>query len=125
MITTVQVLLRRKLKGHRWDGGGEYIGRKLKTWFSKTGVTHEFASPYYPESNRKSARLNRTMLDIALTWMVDAENIHGCYALWAEAVIFANDIRNRSFTTPGIVGNLTSYDAVYMKKPDISFIGAF
>ncbi len=42
------------------DNGPAFISREFKKFIRSTGMTHVRTSPYYPQSNGKSERLNQT-----------------------------------------------------------------
>lgn len=43
------------------DNGSAFIARDFKTFLREAGMTHVRTSPYYPQSNGKLERLNRTV----------------------------------------------------------------
>jgi transposase InsO family protein len=64
----VETILQRALEKHPGvtpriisDNGPQFIARDFKTFIRLAGMTHVRTSPYYPQSNGKLERLNRTV----------------------------------------------------------------
>lgn len=69
-------------------GGGKYVCRYLKGRLTKKGTVHELTTPYSKESNGKSERLSRTLLDCDRSMMLRIMEIEK-EKFWAEAVNIA------------------------------------
>lgn len=82
----------------------------------------ELSAPYSPESNGKTERLNRTLLDMARTMLMGARHISGYKRLWAEAVNTAKFLRNRLYTTASNDPERTPYETLIRKRPEIYYI---
>ncbi|KXJ83125.1 hypothetical protein RP20_CCG008961 [Aedes albopictus] len=55
----------------RSDGGGEYSGSALKTFFADNGIVHQMSAPYSPQQNGVAERKNRhlkEMMRCMLAW---------------------------------------------------------
>lgn len=48
------------------DNGPQFISRDFKAYIRETGMTHVRTSPYYPQSNGKLERLNKTIKSEAI-----------------------------------------------------------
>ena len=85
---------------------------ELDTFYQSKGIKSETSVPYTPQQNGKAERLNRTLLDKARPMLADA-NLPKF--LWAEAIVTANYLRNRS---PISSQDTTSYELFHGTKPD-------
>jgi hypothetical protein len=103
----------------RSDNGGEYVAASLKEFLASKGIRHEMTTRYTPQQNGKAERLNRTLLD-RVRAMLDDAGLSKKW--WAEALITANDIRNRS---PVTGKDKTPWELVHGDKPDLSFFRVF
>lgn len=102
------------LKIVRTDNGGEYINDSLRQFFASKGVCHQTTVPYTPQQNGKAERLNRTNMEKALSILAEA-NLPK--ALWGEAYMAANYVRNRS---PVKGKAATPWELFFNKQPDVS-----
>jgi len=101
----------------RTDFGREYL--VLKDWFTANGIIWEPTSPYSPEENGVSERLNRTICEPAQAMLKDS-GLHS--HLWPEAIKTAVYIKNRS---PTCVLDMTPYEAWTGNVPDLSSLRVF
>ena len=108
-----------KLRAVRTDNGGEYVNDTLLQFYKSKGITHEKTAPYTPEQNGAAERLNRTLMDRSRAMLLDA---HLPQHLWAEAVVTANYIRNRS---PVTSETKTPWELFYGSPPDVSHMRVF
>lgn len=83
----------------RSDNVTVFLSEQFQNWLKEKGIFHELSSPYSPESNGKAERLNRTLLDMARTLMMDLGDSQSNRQLWAEAVNTANYLRNRIYSS--------------------------
>ena len=107
------------VKRIRSDNGGEFINTELDTFYQSKGIKSETSVPYTPQQNGKAERLNRTLLDKARPMLADA-NLPKF--LWAEAIVTANYLRNRS---PISSQDTTPYELFHGTKPDLSHLRTF
>lgn len=109
----------RKIKTLRTDNGGEFCGLEFERLLNRNGIIHQKTTPYTPEQNGSSERMNRTLVEKARCLLSDS-NLDK--KLWAEAVNTAAYLHNRS-----IVASLgkTPYEMWTGKKPDISHLRIF
>jgi hypothetical protein len=105
-----------KVKALRTDNGGEYVNSTLTTYLKSKGIQHQPTMPYTPEQNGKAERLNRTLIEKVRAMLADADLSK---QLWAEALLTANKIRNRS---PVSGKDKTPWELFFGEKPDVSFL---
>ena len=116
----------------RSDGGGEFINKRLKGFAKVKGFTIETTIRYTPEQNGKVERANRTIIQSARSSLLGAMGTtisDPTYPklglnLWAEAVNYAVEVRNR-LPSRALPNNVTPYELWYDKKPNLSLILPF
>jgi len=108
-----------QLKAVRTDRGGEYLNHSLLSYFASKGVLHQTTAPYTPEQNGAAERLNRTLMERVRAMLLNASLQP---ELWAEAVVTANYIRNRSPTSKSAK---TPWECLTGNKPDVSGMRVF
>ena len=108
-----------RLLAARSDNGGEYINQRTDDYFASKGVEHTTTVPYNPEQNGVAERLNRTLMDRVRAMLTDSGLPP---ELWAEAVLTANYIRNRS---PAAGRSRTPWELFYSKQPDVAHMRVF
>lgn len=113
------------VKRVRSDNAKEFLSSELQQWLSRKVIIQELTPPYSPESNGRAERINRTLLDMARTMLLDCEHIPERMRLWAEAVNTANYIRNRMYTSASYDPNKTPYEIVMGTKPDLYHLRKF
>lgn len=84
------------IKSLRSDNGGEYCNKKFVQYLNNEGIIHQTTVPYCPQQNGVSERLNRTLMEKARCLLQDSRL---CKRYWAEAVMTAIYLKNRSPTT--------------------------
>jgi transposase InsO family protein len=109
----------RKVKTFRTDQGREYLNKTLGAAFKMKGILQQYSTRYTPQSNGRAERLNRTLLDKTRAMLTEAK---GPKALWAEAIITANAIRNVLIPTGA---TKTPYEMFHGVKPDLSMFRVF
>ncbi len=107
-----------KVKVLRTDNGGEYKSGKFKAFLKKEGIRHEFTVPKTPEQNGLAERMNRTLVEMVRSTLYNMRK-----DFWAEALSTAAYIRNRSPTSA--IPDMTPYEALNGKKPDVSHLKPF
>jgi hypothetical protein len=108
-----------QLKAVRTDNGGEYLNKNLQEYFAGKGVVHQTTTPYTPEQNGAAERLNRVLEERVRAMLIGAGLKK---ELWAEAVVTANYIRNRS---PHARTVKVPWELFYGHKPDVSGLRVF
>jgi len=74
-------LLGKRVKVLRTDNGGEYVSAEFEQYLKEHGIRHEVTTPYTPQQNGISERLNRTLQEMALSHILHA-NLPKCF--WAD-----------------------------------------
>ena len=110
----------RKLKALRTDNGGEYTSKEFETYLKQNGIRHERTVPKTPEQNGVTERMNRTIVETARCMLVEAKLPR---KFWAEAVLTAVYLRNRSPTTA--VNGMTPFEALTGDKPCVHILRVF
>lgn len=103
----------------RCDNGSEYINEELSNFCNKNGIKMETTVRYTPEQNGAAERLNRTLMD-KVRPMLASSGLPK--TLWAEAVVTANYLRNRS---PVSGHDKTPWELFFGTKPDVSHLRTF
>jgi transposase InsO family protein len=119
ILTLLETQSSQQLKAVRTDRGGEYINKQLTTYFGSKGVQHQTAIPYTPEQNGAAERLNRTLMERVRALLLGSGLQQ---ELWAEAVVTANYLRNRSPTSGG---TKTPWEHFTGKRPDVANLRVF
>jgi hypothetical protein len=108
-----------QVKAVRTDNGGEYLNKTLQEYFAGKGVVHQTTTPYTPEQNGAAERLNRVLVERVRAMLIGADLKK---ELWAEAVVTANYVRNRS---PHAKTVKVPWELFYGRKPDVSGLRVF
>ena len=123
MVKEVVLLLEnlgnQRVRSIRTDRGGEYLNANLAEFLHSKGIQHQTTAPYTPEQNGAAERLNRTLVERVRAMLLDANLPH---KLWAEAMVTANYIRNRSPTTSKA---RTPWEHFFNEKPDVAHLRVF
>jgi transposase InsO family protein len=107
------------VKAIRTDNGGEYLSRQFQDYFADKGILHQTTVPYTPQQNGKAERLNRTLMEKTRAMLKEATLEP---KLWAEAVVTANYLRNRS---PVSGKPKTPWELFFGSRPDVSHLRTF
>ena len=93
-VNTIKTeLSRRCVKTLISDNGGEYISHDFAEFFQDTGIQRIKSLSYTPQQNGVAERMNRTLQEMTLCMLADCDSPK---QYWAEAVVYAAYIRNRS-----------------------------
>ena len=105
----------------RTDNGGEYLSSAFQNYLKERGIRHEFTVRHSPQQNGVSERMNRTLVESALSMIAHAglSNI-----FWAEAISAAAYVRNRLPTTT-LKEREIPYERWYGRKPNVSHFRVF
>ena len=110
----------RKLKVLRTDNGGEYTSTEFEDYLREEGVRHERTVPKTPEQNGVAERLNRTLVEMTRSMLIDSKLPH---RFWAEALATAAYLRNRCPTKA--VDGMTPHEAWTSVKPTVKHFRVF
>ena len=118
-LTMLENQTNRRTKRLRCDNGSEYINADLKAYCKAKGIKLETTVRYSPEQNGAAERLNRTLLDKVRPMLSGT-----CLPkyLWAEEVVTANYVRNRS---PVSGRDKTPWELFFGTKPDVAHLRTF
>jgi hypothetical protein len=109
-----------KIQGLQTDNGSEYLSTDFQSYLKENGIIHYTSVPYCPQSNGKSERLNRTLIEKARCMMIAADVPQ---YLWTAAVETANYLRNRSPSS--ILLSHTPYEKFNNNLPKLSHLKVF
>lgn len=109
-----------RIKVLRTDNGGEYCSTAFDRLLAQCGIGRQKSPPYTPEHNGVAERANRTVVESARSML------HGAglgYSYWAEAVMTAVYLRNRSPSSA--LKNITPFQAWTGEKPSVAHLRVF
>jgi hypothetical protein len=118
-ITKLETASGARVRRVRTDNGGEYVNKRLEAYFKSKGIQHETTVPYSPEMNGAAERLNRTLLERTIA-IVEDSGVEA--ALWDEALLTANYLRNRSAVANR---DKTPWELFHGSAPDVSHLRTF
>ncbi|KAI7936927.1 hypothetical protein MJO28_015826 [Puccinia striiformis f. sp. tritici] len=103
----------------RSDNGGEFISNKFNLFLQKLHIRHEMSVPYKHHQNGNVERTNRTLLDMARTFLIHAKlpNSLWLLALRQAAFIFNRILHVDDFKTP--------YELSLGKTPSLDMVRIF
>ena len=109
-----------RVKRVRSDNAQECVSESFKNYCKSCGIMRDDIVPYTPQQNRVAERINRTIMETVRRMIHNAELP---LSFWAEAVVTAVYLRNRSPTAS--VKYLTPYLRWHKEKPDVSYLKVF
>ena len=115
----VEKATKRKVRTLRTDNGGEYTSTQFNNYLKAEGIRHELTIPKTPEQNGVAEQLNRTLMEMAHSMLLDAKLPK---EFWAEAISTAVYLKNRS---PTKALKLTPYEAWHGTKPKVNHLRVF
>ncbi|KAI3435603.1 hypothetical protein D9Q98_001666 [Chlorella vulgaris] len=118
-ITLLENQTGNRVKSVRSDNGTEYLNHKLERFYCDKGIHMQTTNRYTPEQNGAAERLNRTLIEKVRPMLAESGLPK---SMWAEAVVTASYIRNRS---PVKGRELTPWELFYGSKPDVSHLRTF
>lgn len=119
VLPLLEAISGQAVKVVRSDRGGEYVNKDLSDYLAGRGIQHQLTAPYTPEQNGSAERLNRTLVEKVRAMLHDASVDK---KLWAEALLCANYVRNRS---PVSGMHATPLELFSGTKPNISHLKIF
>ena len=109
-----------KLKAICTDNGGEYTSKKFESYLKSEGIRHERTVPKTPEQNDVAERLNRTLVEMVHSMLIDANLPH---KFWTEALSTAVYLKNQSPSRA--LERVTSVEALTRRKPRVDHLRVF
>lgn len=80
------------MKVFRTDRGGEFCSNAFNSYFEQEGIIRHFTAPYTPQQNEVMERRNRTVVEIARSYL---KEMGVPSILWGEAVRHSVYVLNR------------------------------
>ncbi|KAL8088343.1 hypothetical protein AgCh_038208 [Apium graveolens] len=105
---------------HENGSGGEFMSKDFKTYYKYMRIERHFTAPYTPQQNGVVECRNRTVVEMARSFLKHA-NLPS--SLWAEAVRHSIYILNQ-VPTRALTGK-TPYEVLKESKPNLSYIRVF
>ncbi|CAN0139544.1 unnamed protein product, partial [Ascophyllum nodosum] len=101
----------------RTDNGGEFEG-EFQRELGRRSITHEHTPPDTPQYNQVAKRALELLREKAITLMEELDDVINVprKKLWAQAMLFACDITNKSATT-STDGGKSPYELWFGKIP--------
>ena len=115
----VEKATKKKVVTLRTDNGGEYTSTQFEEYLKAEGIRHELTVPKTPQQNGVAERLNRTLVEMARSMLLDAKLPK---KFWAEAVSTAVYLKNRSPSKPL---SKTPYEVWNGRKPKVNHLRVF
>lgn len=125
MIAQMEKTTGRSVKRLRSDNATELLSKKFQGWLREKGITHEKSPAYSPESNGKAERVQQTIMTTTRCLLEMVKSVPDHKELWDEAVLTANYLRNRMYSTSGNMPGKTPYEAFTGRKPDLSVLRVY
>lgn len=104
----------------RTDRRGEFMSNEFISYCEEFGINRHFTAPYTPQQNGVVERRNRTVVEMARSYLKQMEMPS---EMWGEAIIHSVYVLNR-LPTRALSGK-TPYEAWMGNKPDIGHIRVF
>jgi len=109
-----------KIKCLQSDNGKEYVNTAFDEALKKRGIRRRLTAAYNPEQNGVVERKNRSLVETARCLLAESGLPP---SFWAEAIHFANFIRNRAPTSK--LGGKTPFEARFGKPPNATELRRF
>uniref|UniRef100_A0AAV1UWU0 Integrase catalytic domain-containing protein n=1 Tax=Peronospora matthiolae TaxID=2874970 RepID=A0AAV1UWU0_9STRA len=111
---------RARLRCLRSDNGSEFVNKTTAGICQQNGIVHQRSVSYSPQQNGVAERMNRTIMENARS-MLNYKDVSTEW--WAEAVIAAVNLINRSTNTAHL--DMTPYELEYTIKPQMDHLHVF
>ena len=92
----------------------------MDTFLDEEGISPEFSTTYTPQQNGVVERKNRTLIEMAITMLVEYKMLKH---FWAEAVETAYHATNRLYIH-NLLGK-TAYELLTGNKPQVGYFRVF
>ncbi|TLX69460.1 transposase family protein, partial [Labilibacter sediminis] len=119
-IKYIENHLKKPVRKIRSDNGTEFKNKELDGYLEERGIEHNFSAPYTPQQNGVVERKNRSLVEAARS-MLNFANLPLYF--WAEAIATACFTQNRSYLHKRF--NITPYEILNKKKPNLKFLHIF
>ncbi|KAK1441343.1 hypothetical protein QVD17_07191 [Tagetes erecta] len=119
-IIKVENQLECKVKVLRSDNGTEFKNANVDLFCAEKGIARQFSAPRTPQQNGVAERKNRTLIEAARSMLADAKIP---ITFWDEAIATACFVQNRTLLVHD--KKKTSYELLFGRKPNISYLKAF
>ncbi|KAK1424407.1 hypothetical protein QVD17_19736 [Tagetes erecta] len=119
-IIKVENQLECKVKILRSDNGTEFKNANVDLFCAEKGIARQFSAPRTPQQNGVAERKNRTLIEAARSMLADAKIP---ITFWDEAIATACFVQNRTLLVND--KKKTSYELLFGRKPNISYLKAF
>jgi transposase InsO family protein len=115
LITRLETQTEHKVKYIRSDRGGEFMGKEIKKYLQKKGITDELSAPHTPQQNGVAERYNQVTHEHALAMLHEAKMKP---SFWPEAHEYAAYTRNRS-PSSALPDLKTPNELCHGRRPDV------
>nr|GEU45304.1 hypothetical protein [Tanacetum cinerariifolium] len=102
------------------DNGIEFVNQTQRAYYEDVRISHKTLVARTPQQNGIVERRNQILVGVARTMFIFSK---ASLFLWAEAVVTACYIQNRSLIRK--LHNKTPYELLHKKKPDLSYLHVF
>ncbi|KAK1424228.1 hypothetical protein QVD17_19549 [Tagetes erecta] len=119
-IIKVENQLDCKVKILRSDNGTEFKNANVDLFCAEKGIARQFSAPRTPQQNGVAERKNQTLIEAARSMLADAKIP---ITFWDEAIATACFVQNRTLLVQD--KQKTSYELLFERKPNISYLKAF
>ena len=92
----------------------------MENYLKVEGIRHEYTVPKTPEQNGVSERMNRTLVEMVRSMLIESQLPK---KFWAEALSTACYLKNRS--SDRALDGRTPYEALTGRKPNVSKLRIF
>lgn len=104
----------KRVKSFCMDKGGEICSNDFLAYYENYGIYRQFTAPYTPQQNGVDERRNRTVIDVARSFL---KTMKLPSFLWEEAVLHSIYVLNR-LPTRALSGK-TLYEVWTRMKPNL------
>lgn len=91
-VAASESALKKKVRNFQSDNGTEYRNADFKTFTQEKGILHRFSVVRTQQQNGRAENLNKVLFNITRCLLIKSGAPR---YLWGEAVMYANEIRNR------------------------------
>lgn len=109
----------KKVKILRSDNGREYVNNQFLDDLRRQGIVHETSVPHSPAQNGVAERQNRVLVEMVRCMLLEGDMPA---AAWAEALLTAVYIRNRSSSS---AVDFTPFELMHGRKPNMAHMQVF